>query len=35
MYPIMGGGDVDTWDNCMYVHCITSCNIIIIVVTHL
>jgi hypothetical protein len=21
MYPIMGGGDVDMWHNCMYVHC--------------
>jgi len=20
MYPIMGGGDVDTWHNYMYVH---------------
>jgi hypothetical protein len=22
MYPMMGGGDVDTWHNRMYVHCI-------------
>jgi hypothetical protein len=21
MYPIMGGGDVDTWHDHMYVHC--------------
>ncbi len=20
MYPIMGGGNVDTWHDCMYVH---------------
>jgi hypothetical protein len=21
MYPIMGGGSVDMWHDCMYVHC--------------
>jgi hypothetical protein len=21
MYPIMGGGDVDTWHDHIYVHC--------------
>ncbi len=21
MYPVMGGGNVDMWHDCMYVHC--------------
>jgi len=34
MYPIMGGGNVDMWHDRMYVHC-TSCNIVVILMTHL
>ncbi len=37
IYPIMSGGNVDTWHNHMYVHCTLyiSYNIVVTLLAHL